>query len=199
MTRSHGFTLIELLIVVLIIAILAAIAVPNFLEFQTRAKVSRARSDMRSIATGLEAYIVDWGSYTNDSDERMAGNQNGLTRLTTPISYLSSVFLDAFPGGRDSNQVSGPIWYELASGADQGGWPVSDTKGIIQAWLLISPGPNMDDDTDNQDNWPGAGELWVYDPTNGTVSFGDLYRGGGDYRRGSFEINGEETGFEINN
>ncbi len=56
--QSRGFTLIELLIVVLIIAILAAIAVPNFLEFQTRSKVSRAVSDMRSIATAVEAYMV---------------------------------------------------------------------------------------------------------------------------------------------
>jgi prepilin-type N-terminal cleavage/methylation domain-containing protein len=47
-----AFTLIELLIVVAIIAILAAIAVPNFLEAQVRSKVSRAKADMRSIATG---------------------------------------------------------------------------------------------------------------------------------------------------
>src|SRR6056300_980877 len=60
---NRAFTLIELLIVVLIIAILAAIAVPNFLEFQTRAKVSRVKSDHRSLATAIEAYYVDNNQY----------------------------------------------------------------------------------------------------------------------------------------
>ena len=61
--RNSAFTLIELLIVVAIIAILAAIAVPNFLEAQTRAKVSRAKADMRTEATALETYNIDWGTY----------------------------------------------------------------------------------------------------------------------------------------
>jgi len=62
-TSRHAFTLIELLIVVAIIAILAAIAVPNFLEAQTRSKVSRAKADMRTLATGLESYAVDNNKY----------------------------------------------------------------------------------------------------------------------------------------
>jgi len=65
--RAKGFTLIELLIVVAIIAILAAIAVPNFLEAQVRAKVSRAKTDMRTIATGLEAYFVDNNTYAGSA------------------------------------------------------------------------------------------------------------------------------------
>jgi len=54
---------IELLIVVAIIAILAAIALPNFLEAQTRSKVSRVKADLRTIATGLETYHIDWNHY----------------------------------------------------------------------------------------------------------------------------------------
>lgn len=55
---SCGFTLIELPIVATTIAILAAVAVPNFLEAQTQAQVSRLMADPRTIATALESYQV---------------------------------------------------------------------------------------------------------------------------------------------
>ncbi|MBM3336032.1 prepilin-type N-terminal cleavage/methylation domain-containing protein, partial [Candidatus Sumerlaeota bacterium] len=81
-----GFTLIELLIVVAIIAILAAIAVPNFLEAQTRSKVTRAMADMRTLAVAVEAYSIDNTEYPFDLDSR--GWPWYITDcVTTPIAY----------------------------------------------------------------------------------------------------------------
>jgi prepilin-type N-terminal cleavage/methylation domain-containing protein len=92
---KRGFTLIELLIVVGIIAILAAIAVPNFLEAQVRSKVARVRADMRSIATALECYCVDNNIYPcRPMCEADCGCWRGA--FTTPIAYTSGGFEDPF-------------------------------------------------------------------------------------------------------
>ncbi|MEQ8821486.1 MAG: prepilin-type N-terminal cleavage/methylation domain-containing protein [Sumerlaeia bacterium] len=105
MQRSKAFTLIELLIVVAIIAILAAIAVPNFLEAQVRSKVSRVKSDIRSLATAIEAYAVDHNNVPPGSGEHPTNPPNTpggnvvidgvvLTGtlgpwITTPIAYFT--------------------------------------------------------------------------------------------------------------
>src|SRR5437763_4266002 len=89
--RRTGFTLIELLIVVAIIAILAAIAVPNFLEAQTRAKVSRVKSDERSIATAIESYAVDNNHYPFDVAIDVQFPYYLSVGLSTPIAYMTSV------------------------------------------------------------------------------------------------------------
>ena len=62
-TSRSAFTLIELLIVVAIIGILAAIAVPNFLNAQVRAKVANTQADQRSLATAIESYRLDNNMY----------------------------------------------------------------------------------------------------------------------------------------
>src|SRR5687767_12363784 len=93
--RQIGFTLIELLIVVAIIAILAAIAVPNFLESQVRAKVARAWADQRTCGTAFEAYTVDNRKYPPVGAPPAFSTWNGwwldgCFYITTPVAYLSS-------------------------------------------------------------------------------------------------------------
>jgi len=132
MTNSKGFTLIELLIVVAIIAILAAIAVPNFLEAQTRSKISRARADMRTYATAIESYRVDSNQYPwtyngiscpgpvppNDCDGfgeiRSFGFLTVPNPITTPIAYISSHIPDVFKIGQtvDAGPNTGESWDE---------------------------------------------------------------------------------------
>lgn len=179
-SRPHApyraFTLIELLMVVAIIAILAAIAVPNFLEAQTRAKLSRAKADMRTIMTALEAYRVDATSYPEDY-AATTPRGDGLGRLTSPVAYISSVPLDAFGGYYDSSRDVKVVSYSMGTAPDE--HPIR--------WALSSAGPDRTDDTVPLFDYPGySPRIWEnpasgysyyrYDPTNGTVSRGDIIR-----------------------
>ena len=63
--EESGFTLIELLIVLVIIGILLAIAVPSYLGFKDRASKAAAQANVRSAVPAVEAYYADTGHYTN--------------------------------------------------------------------------------------------------------------------------------------
>ncbi|MEW6234596.1 MAG: prepilin-type N-terminal cleavage/methylation domain-containing protein [Candidatus Omnitrophota bacterium] len=115
---KKGFTLIELLIVVAIIGVLAAIAVPNFLNAQLRAKIARCYSDMKAMNTSVQQLQLDTNHLPIDGwdDDTASGRKilkevfNGvgdfteaerktshyLAVLTSPISYMSAVPIDPF-------------------------------------------------------------------------------------------------------
>ena len=67
---NKGFTLIELLIVVAIIGILAAIAIPQFSSYRAKAYNSAANADLKNLKTGMEAYMADQQAYPSDLDYR---------------------------------------------------------------------------------------------------------------------------------
>lgn len=206
--RFKAFTLIELLIVVAIIAILAAIAVPNFLEAQTRAKVSRAKADLRSVNTALESYYVDNNKYPPMADRSenpvivdasIIDSSYTLKWITTPIAYISSLEAcrDVFTqNAKVTNSFANPpmpayeqthvVYYNYEDLADAMGQPES----AFTAFGMASMGPNIADDAAcfRLFNWVAyPDQAWaitgledsVYNPTNGTISGGDIARFGG--------------------
>lgn len=77
--KNKGFTLIELLVVILIIGILLALIIPNFVLFQERARRSSVKNNMHVVQTALEAYAVDhYGNYPPEDMEWTPGEETGM-------------------------------------------------------------------------------------------------------------------------
>lgn len=201
---AGGFTLIELLVVVAIISILASIAMPNFLEAQTRAKVSRVKADMRTLATALESYRVDNNNYpprqlAPRSPDLIAFGQvlkraEDLSRLTTPIAHITTIPADVFETRVPPPNHTFDYWprdfvFIKPSGPQAGQRRNGTLRGIIPNWLLVSNGPDATlnvpalaaDLPYGLTGWDleQHGYRYDYDPTNGTISQGNIYRGSG--------------------
>jgi general secretion pathway protein G len=189
----HGFTLIELLIVVAIIAILAAIAVPNFLEAQTRAKVSRAKADIRTLVTATEAYMIDWnraplssgdpntvstlgvmGRVTIFGDATLTGTHTYV--LSTPVAYITNAFLlDPFNFNELRVRADERIFtyqvllYQVFGAGINDAETVDHFRLGYGVYRHICYGPD-------RDYRNGGASIFVnYDPTNGTLSQGNIF------------------------
>jgi prepilin-type N-terminal cleavage/methylation domain-containing protein len=172
-----AFSLVELLVVVAIISLLTAIAVPNFLSAQTRAKVARVQADLRTLATGLEMYATDNGSYI-PMPIMLPPRFRSFIPLTSPVAYLSSIPRDPFKP--EDSRGHGPWRRGMYL---YGGTPIDNPS----VWALASDGPDRQHDTEglpfyegySPDIFDGSNSNFhfiLYDPTNGTVSRGDILR-----------------------
>jgi type IV pilus assembly protein PilA len=94
MLRTHrrGFTLIELLIVVVIIGILAAIAIPKFANTKEKAYVAQMKSDLRNLISAEEAFFTDSVKYTNTISQLQYRQSTG---VSTPVIFVGAGYWSA--------------------------------------------------------------------------------------------------------
>ncbi len=189
MRQKNGFTLIELLIVVAIIGILAAIAVPNFMNARVRAQVARTYGDLKALHLAVQSYLVDQGTLPPNSSHLTLH----LKWLTTPMAYIASVgFRDIFKAkqGNTGNDQESYLYFSYLYDQENPGnsWigqvnlPQFSTKGFC----LSSWGPDRNQSAiewvyilRRQGN-PDAGNDFVYSPSNGAISGGGIGVWGGD-------------------
>jgi len=122
-SNRRGFTLIELLIVVVIIGILAAIAIPKFQNTKGKANAASLRADLRNLVTAEEAYFYDNSAYTTD-----------VTALNIRITTGVTISFGAANAGGWSAKVTHPLAWPIECAVFFGGVPAlppASNEGLI--------------------------------------------------------------------
>lgn len=117
MRKEKGFTLIELLIVVAIIGIIAAIAIPNLLNAIDRGKQKRTMADMRSLGTSIESYAVDNNFYPKGMANVAAA---GVSTHVAPIYIKTVPTTDGWNNAWDVDSTATGSQYTITSPAKDG-------------------------------------------------------------------------------
>jgi len=119
--KQLGFTLIELMIVVAIIGILAAIAIPNFLRFQAKAKQSEAKVMLSGIYTAETSYFAENNTYHTDLI-----NKVGFEPASSPKYYNPALGTNAFIVAATATSFSGQASGNIDSDPLKDSWTISD-------------------------------------------------------------------------
>lgn len=106
--KNEGFTLIELMIVVAIIGILAAIAIPNFLNYQCKAKQAEAKQNLGALAKLEEAYFAEYNKYVAAADDAALKTKLGFeVKGNSRYTYTVSSSGTAFTAKATSSKING--------------------------------------------------------------------------------------------